>query len=39
VWLALEHKKLPYELRVMSFDKGDLKQPAFQALTRAARCR
>jgi glutathione S-transferase len=32
VWLALEHKKLPYELRVMSFDKGDLKQPAFQAL-------
>jgi glutathione S-transferase len=33
VWLALEHKKLPYELRVMSFDKGDLKQPAFQALT------
>src|SRR5205807_1086634 len=33
VWLALEHKKLPYELRVMSFDKGDLKQLAFQALT------
>jgi glutathione S-transferase len=33
VWLALEHKRLPYELRVMSFDKGDLKQPAFQALT------
>ena len=33
VWLALEHKKLPYELRVMSFDKGDLKQPAFQSLT------
>jgi glutathione S-transferase len=33
VWLALEHKKLPYELRVMSFGKGDLKQPAFQALT------
>src|SRR6266404_5568548 len=33
VWLALEHKKLPYELRVMSFDKDDLKQPAFQALT------
>lgn len=33
VWLALEHKKLAYEQRVMSFDKGDLKQPAFQALT------
>src|SRR5258708_12576105 len=33
VWLALEHKKLPEELGVMSFGKGDLKQPAFQALT------
>ena|SRR6267154_3255760 len=22
VWLALEHKKLPYELRVMSFEAG-----------------
>ncbi|MBV8209514.1 MAG: glutathione S-transferase family protein [Burkholderiaceae bacterium] len=33
VWLALEHKKLPYEFRLMSFDKGDLKQPSFQALT------
>ena len=33
VWLALEHKKLPYELRVLSFDKGDLSQPAFRALT------
>jgi glutathione S-transferase len=32
-WLAMEHKKLPYELRVLSFDKGDLRQPAFQALT------
>jgi len=37
VWLALEHKKLPYELRVMSFDKDDLKQPAFQALTPRGR--
>lgn len=25
VWLALEHKRLPYEMRLMSFDKGDLK--------------
>ncbi len=33
VWLAMEHKKLPYELRVMSFEKGDLTQPAFRALT------
>ena len=33
VWLALEHKALPYELRMMSFDRGDLKQPSFTALT------
>lgn len=32
VWLALEHKGLPYELRMLSFDRGDLKQPAFLAL-------
>lgn len=32
VWLALEHKRLPYELRVMSFSAGDLKTPAFAAL-------
>jgi glutathione S-transferase len=32
VWLALEHKKLAYEVRVLSFDRGDLKQPAFTAL-------
>jgi glutathione S-transferase len=31
-WLALEHKRLPYELRVMSFSGGDLKTPAFAAL-------
>ena len=29
VWLALEHKKLPYEAIRMSFDSGDLKTPAF----------
>jgi glutathione S-transferase len=29
VWLALEHKALPYKLHVMSFDKGDLKTPSF----------
>ena len=33
VWLALEHKALPYELRMMSFDRGDLKHPSFTALT------
>jgi glutathione S-transferase len=32
VWLALEHKGLPYELRMLSFDRGDMKQPAFLAL-------
>ena len=32
VWLALEHKGLPYELRVLSFSGGDLRTPAFAAL-------
>ena len=32
VWLALEHKKLLYEARRMSFDGGDLKTPAFAAV-------
>jgi glutathione S-transferase len=32
VWLALEHKGLAYELRMLSFDRGDMKQPAFLAL-------
>ncbi len=29
VWLALEHKALPYELKSMSFSDGDLKKPAY----------
>jgi glutathione S-transferase len=29
VWLALEHKRIPYELKTMSFDAGDFKSPAF----------
>lgn len=29
VWLALEHKKLPYELHVVSFDKGETKTPEY----------
>lgn len=29
VWLALEHKQVPYELRVLSFDRGDLRTPDF----------
>jgi len=32
VWLALEHKALAYELRVLSFSDGDLKKPEFAAL-------
>ncbi len=32
VWLALEHKGIPYELRVLSFDKGDTQAPEFRAV-------
>jgi len=32
VWLALEHKGIPYELKIMSFDAGDLKKPEYLAL-------
>jgi glutathione S-transferase len=32
VWLALEHKGLPYEFRLLSFDKGDTKSPEFRAV-------
>ena len=32
VWLALEHKALPYELKVLSFSAGDLRKPEFLAL-------
>lgn len=32
VWLALEHKQTPYNLRVLSADAGDLRQPAFLAI-------
>lgn len=32
VWLALEHKKLPYELKLLSFSEGDLKKPEFLAV-------
>ena len=32
VWLTLEHKGIPYELKVLSFDKGDTKAPAFRAI-------
>lgn len=32
VWLALEHKQLPYELKTVSFSAGDLTKPEFLAL-------
>lgn len=32
VWLALEHKGLPYELKILSFSEGDLRNPEFQKL-------
>jgi glutathione S-transferase len=32
VWLALEHKGVPYELRMLSFDKGDTEAPEFRAV-------
>ncbi len=32
VWLALEHKAVPYELKQLSFDAGDLKTPEFRGL-------
>ncbi len=32
VWLALEHKRIPYERKVLSFAAGDLKTPEFLAL-------
>ncbi|MGA7327697.1 MAG: glutathione S-transferase family protein [Rhodomicrobium sp.] len=33
VWLALEYKGLPYELKALSFDAGDFEKPEFRALT------
>lgn len=32
VWLALEHKRVPYELKVLSFAAGDTKKPEFVAI-------
>jgi glutathione S-transferase len=32
VWLALEHKRIPYGLKTMSYDAGDFKRPDFLAL-------
>ena len=32
VWLALEHKRLPYDLKTLSFDAGDFSRTEFLAL-------
>src|SRR5229473_6821470 len=32
VWLALEHKGIPYEMKTLSFDAGDLRKPEFLKL-------
>jgi glutathione S-transferase len=32
VWLALEHKKIPYNLKVLSFQAGDTQKPEFVAI-------
>jgi glutathione S-transferase len=32
VWLALEHKGIPYEQKVLSFDAGDLRKPEYAAI-------
>jgi glutathione S-transferase len=37
VWLALEHKAVPYEFRLLSFDGGDTKAPAFLAVNPRGR--
>jgi glutathione S-transferase len=37
VWLALEHKGIPYEFRLLSFDRGDTKTPEFQAVNPRAK--
>jgi glutathione S-transferase len=37
VWLALEHKRIAYELKNVSYDAGDFKNPSFRALNPRAR--
>ena len=32
VWLVLEHKSIPYELKLLSFDKDETQTPAFLAI-------
>jgi glutathione S-transferase len=37
VWLALEHKGIPYEFRLLSFDADDTRKPQFLALNPRGR--
>jgi len=32
VWLVLEHKSIPYDLKLLSFDAGDTRKPEFLAV-------
>jgi glutathione S-transferase len=32
VWLTLEHKEIPYEFKLLSFDRNETRSPAFLAL-------
>lgn len=32
VWLTLEHKQIPYDFKLLSFDRGDLRTPEFRAV-------
>ncbi|HVK55786.1 MAG TPA: glutathione S-transferase family protein [Burkholderiales bacterium] len=34
IWLALEHKALPYELKIITYSSGDLQAPEFMILNR-----
>jgi glutathione S-transferase len=34
VWLALEHKQLAYDMRILSADAGELKTPEFMAMNQ-----
>jgi glutathione S-transferase len=37
VWLTLEHKGIPYEFRLLSFDRGDTRTPEFRAVNPRGR--
>lgn len=37
VWLALEHKGIPYEMKTLSFEKGEHKRPEFLAVNPRGR--